>query len=75
VCIEQDELRVGGALAAHLRSTDSDGLPLPRDARCAPLPPGAVYALAPDPRSFDSRVFGPVPVDALHATVTPLWTF
>ena len=74
VCIEGDELRVDGAPWGRLRSTDSNGLPLPRDERCAPLPVGSVYVVSPDPRGFDSRVFGPVPINSLHATVTPLWT-
>lgn len=75
VCIQRDDLRIDGEVRAHLRSVDSEGRSLPRDARCAPLAAGQVYALSPDIRSFDSRVFGPLPLHALHATVTPLWTF
>ncbi len=75
VCIDRDDLRIRGELRTHLRSVDQDGRPLPRDARCAPLAPGQVYVLAPDVRSFDSRVFGPLRIENLHATVTPLWTF
>jgi conjugative transfer signal peptidase TraF len=75
VCIEHDELRIRGELQTHLRSVDQDGRPLPRDARCGNLPAGQVYVLAPDVRSFDSRVFGPLAIEHLHATVTPLWTF
>lgn len=74
VCIEGDALALNGKPSAHLRSTDSDGRPLPRDARCGLLPSGFVYVLASDPRSFDSRVFGPVDIHALHP-VAPLWTF
>jgi len=74
VCIEGDALTIGGEPAARLRSHDSEGRALPRDARCASLPSGLVYVLAPDPRSFDSRVFGPVDVHTL-SEVTPLWTF
>jgi conjugative transfer signal peptidase TraF len=75
VCIEADTVRINGRLAAHQRATDSDGRPVPRDSRCESLPPGFVYLLASDPRSFDSRVFGPVDVHHLAAKVTPLWTF
>jgi conjugative transfer signal peptidase TraF len=74
VCIDGDALAISGIPAARLRSADSEGRPLPRDARCGPIAPGFVYVLASDPRSFDSRVFGPVDVRTL-ATVTPLWTF
>jgi conjugative transfer signal peptidase TraF len=75
VCVDGDDLRVRDEARARLRSYDSDGRPLPRDARCGPLAAGELYVLARDPRSFDSRVFGPLSHQALHATVTPLWTF
>lgn len=74
VCTEGDSLILRGEAAAHLRSSDSEGRALPRDARCGVRPSGFVYVLAPDPRSFDSRVFGPVDVRTLRK-VTPLWTF
>jgi conjugative transfer signal peptidase TraF len=74
VCIEGDALTIGGELTGRLRSRDSEGRGLPRDARCEALAAGLVYVLAPDPRSFDSRVFGPVDVHTL-SEVTPLWTF
>jgi len=74
VCIDGDALTIGGEPAGWLRSGDSEGRVLPRDARCGVLPPGLVYVLAPDSRSFDSRVFGPVAVHTL-SQVTPLWTF
>lgn len=73
VCIEGDRLTVRGELVAHLRSSDSNGRPLPRDSRCGPLAAGTVYVLAPDARSFDSRVFGPVEARTLR-TVEALWT-
>jgi conjugative transfer signal peptidase TraF len=75
VCIEGDELRIEGQARARLRSVDTDGRSLPRDARCGPLTNDQVYALSHDLRSFDSRVFGPIAVGTLYATVTPLWTF
>jgi len=74
VCIEGDALTISGELAGRLRPRDSEGRGLPRDARCGALPSGLVYVLAPDPRSFDSRVFGPVDIHTLRP-VTPLWTF
>src|SRR5205085_4430947 len=70
VCIAGDELAVGGAARARLRSLDSEARPLPRDARCGPLPEGQLYVLASDPRSFDSRVFGPIAVHGVIAKVT-----
>ena len=75
ICVAGDTVSVNGRPVASLRSRDSEGRPLPRDARCGPLSPGSVYVLAHDPRSFDSRVFGPLDIHAIAATVTPLWTF
>lgn len=74
VCIEGDALTLNGQPTAHLRATDSEGRPLPRDERCGALPSGFVYVLGSDPRSFDSRVFGPIGTHPLRS-VTPLWTF
>lgn len=40
------------------------------------LAPGEVWLWSPyTERSFDSRVFGPVPAAALVAVVEPIWTF
>lgn len=75
VCIAGDELAIRGYAVARLRTSDSEGRPLPRDARCGVLPEQSLYVLASDPRSFDSRVFGPIDRRNAIATVTPLWTF
>jgi type IV secretory pathway protease TraF len=37
------------------------------------LAKGEVWLFAPHPRSFDSRVFGPVGVDALRGSIEPVW--
>jgi type IV secretory pathway protease TraF len=36
--------------------------------------PGEIWLYAPHPRSFDSRVFGPVPLGSVRGVLTPLWT-
>lgn len=37
------------------------------------LEKGEVWLFAPHPRSFDSRVFGPVPTSALRGSIEPVW--
>lgn len=78
VDIAEDGVRVNGTLVAGPGlEQDSQGRPLP------PLVPGT-YAVVPgtvwilsdhDPRSFDSRYFGPVPVESVRASARPLLTF
>ncbi|HBL26505.1 MAG TPA: conjugative transfer signal peptidase TraF [Acidobacteria bacterium] len=57
------------------RSTDSRARPLPRlRLGLHRLPPGSVWLYGPHPRSFDSRVFGPVSIDLLRNALAPLCT-
>lgn len=66
----------GRWIQAPAPTADHQGRPL------VPRPPGR-YSLSPDqlwlatsnPRSFDSRYFGPIHRDAVLATVVPLWTW
>ena len=59
---------------------------LTRDGRGRPLPPypagtylvpfGEMWLVSPhNPRSFDSRYFGPVPASVVRSTVRPVWVF
>jgi conjugative transfer signal peptidase TraF len=54
---------------------DSAGRPLsPVPAGAYRVPPGAVWLLSGhDPRSFDSRYFGPVPVANVQGVARPVW--
>ena len=54
---------------------DSAGRPLPAvPAGVYPVPPGDVWLLSGhDPRSFDSRYFGPAPVANVQGVARPLW--
>jgi conjugative transfer signal peptidase TraF len=61
--------------SSRVAIADSLGRPLPH----APfgrrrLAADEVWLFAPHPRSFDSRVFGPVPLTALRGDLSPLWT-
>ena len=66
----------GHWLQAPAPTVDRQGRPL------APLPeghhrlgPGQLWIATSDPRSLDSRYFGPVTRDAVLATVVPVWTW
>ena len=71
-------LTSGGVLlpSSAPRLLDSAGLPLPHAAfGTYRLPPGSVWLYAPEPRSFDSRYFGPLPAKDLLYRLAPLWLF
>jgi conjugative transfer signal peptidase TraF len=58
-------------------SRDSGGRPLKSvPAGTYPVAPGEVWLLSGhDPRSFDSRYFGPVPAANVQGSALPVWTF
>lgn len=66
----------GRWIQAPAPTSDHQGRPL------APLTPGRhvlttgqLWLATSNPRSFDSRYFGPIHRDAVLATVVPLWTW
>jgi conjugative transfer signal peptidase TraF len=77
VGLNTDGIRVNGRLLPNTapRLVDTAGRPLPA------WPPG-VYSVAPatvwvasnyHPDSFDSRYFGPIPLDIIRHRLRPLW--
>jgi conjugative transfer signal peptidase TraF len=56
---------------------DSRGRPLPAyPAGTYRVPAGEIWLVSPhNPRSFDSRYFGPVPASLVRSTVRPVWVF
>jgi conjugative transfer signal peptidase TraF len=56
---------------------DSRGRPLPDyPAGTYRVPVGEIWLVSPhNPRSFDSRYFGPVPASLVRSTVRPVWVF
>jgi conjugative transfer signal peptidase TraF len=56
---------------------DSQGRPLPAyPAGTYRVPTGKIWLVSPhNPRSFDSRYFGPVPTSLVRSTVRPVWVF
>jgi conjugative transfer signal peptidase TraF len=75
VCLRDHQLFVNGALAGNVLDVDREGHPLPQHPLCARLPESSLFLATRHDDSFDSRYFGPVPVDAVRGTLTPLWTF
>jgi conjugative transfer signal peptidase TraF len=75
VCTDSGALTIDGVRFGSIRTTDSDGRPLPQAPICGAIADGQLYVAGADPRSFDSRVFGPIRVSDLQGTVTPLWTY
>ncbi len=70
VTVNGKELRNSGQLG-H----DSQGRPLPAfPAGHYPVAPGELWLVsAHNPRSFDSRYFGPIQAASVRSTVRPLW--
>lgn len=66
----------GIANSAQL-ARDSRGRPLPDyPAGTYRVPAGKIWLVSPhNPRSFDSRYFGPVPASLVRSTVRPVWVF
>jgi type IV secretory pathway protease TraF len=74
VCRADHRLLIAGADYGPVYDAwKGDRLPSSVDeGRCAVVPPGHVFLASPAPQSLDSRYFGPVAVDAITATATPL---
>ncbi|WP_346907165.1 S26 family signal peptidase [uncultured Roseibium sp.] len=75
VCRKGATIFVGDRLIAQARERDSLGRSLPHWQGCRTLGEGEIFLMNPDaPDSFDGRYFGPLPVSAISAKLTPVWT-
>jgi conjugative transfer signal peptidase TraF len=74
VCLDGETYVVNERPIARVRIADSRGRSLPVFRFCGQVPPGRAFVATSAPLSFDSRYFGPVPLETL-TVVTPLWTF
>jgi conjugative transfer signal peptidase TraF len=77
VAVGRDAITVNGVPVPRSASRDRDeqGRALPTMVgRVFRLAPDQVWLYAPHPRSFDSRVFGPVSVSAIRGVLVPVWT-
>ncbi len=75
VCTDSGALTIDGIWFGSIRTADLAGRPLPQARICGAIAEGQLYVAGADPRSFDSRVFGPIRASDLQGTVTPLWTY
>lgn len=75
VCRKEATIFVAGRPIGQARESDRLGRALPRWQDCRLLVEGEIFLMNPDaPDSFDGRYFGPLPVAAITATLTPVWT-
>lgn len=70
------DVRIDGQPLPHSRVADADG----RGRALKPyeggiVPPGAVHLHSQFPGSFDSRYFGPLPVDGVLGFAREVWTY
>lgn len=71
-----DDVRVDGRPLPHSRVSRMDG----KGREVTPyaggvVPPGAVFLHSDFPGSFDSRYFGPLPVDGILGFAQEVWTY
>lgn len=75
VCRKGATIFIGGKPHGQARGHDRLGRSLPRWQGCRGLGEGEIFLMNPDaPDSFDGRYFGPLPVAAITAKLTPVWT-
>ncbi len=75
VCRKGATIFVGSKPYGQARGHDRLGRSLPRWQGCRGLGDGEIFLMNPDaPDSLDGRYFGPLPVTAITAKLTPVWT-
>ena len=75
VCRKGATIFVGDRPIAQARERDLLGRTLPHWKGCKTLGDSEIFLMNSDaPDSFDGRYFGPLPVTAVTARLTPLWT-
>ncbi len=75
VCRKGATIFVGGRPYGQARDRDRLDRSLPRWQGCRVLTERQIFLMNPDaPDSFDGRYFGPLPVTAITAKLTPVWT-
>ena len=73
VCRLGERVTIDGVAVARALKADATGRPLPVWAGCRRLADDELFVVATAPGSFDSRYFGPIPLDAVSAIAHPLW--
>lgn len=76
VCVDQQVVRIDGAIVATVRERDGAQRPMQAWTFCRQLRPGELFLLSStSPASFDSRYFGPVDASAVLGLAHPIWTW
>lgn len=75
VCVRGGVVSIDGDPRGKTLTRDVIGRPLSSSSVCRALRPGEVFFLNAEPRSLDSRYFGPLPRRCAVGRVTPLWTW
>lgn len=71
-CVDSEGLWVRGAWYGPVVET-AGGQPVPHLEGCVMVGEGEVFVASREPRSFDSRYYGPVPTPTVQARATPVW--
>ena len=71
---EPPEFTIEGTVRGRVFDSDTQGHPLPKLRGEFIVPEGHVLPVATNPRSFDGRYTGTIPVGCIKAKVIPLWT-
>jgi conjugative transfer signal peptidase TraF len=75
VCVRDDALFINGKLTGRIIESDRMGKPMPVHRACGALSQRQLFLATAHDNSFDSRNFGPVPIENVRGTLTPLMTF
>lgn len=74
VCVLSGLIVIDGEPVAIRLRVDREGRVLPQWSGCRQLDDGELFLLSTaNPESFDSRYFGPVPVNSVIGRAQPLW--
>jgi conjugative transfer signal peptidase TraF len=73
VCRHGPTVTINGQAAAHARTADERGHPLPHWSGCITLAAGQVFLLSTAPDSFDSRYFGPIDRSHVVGAARRVW--
>jgi conjugative transfer signal peptidase TraF len=75
VCVRDQTLAINGKVVGHIAATDRLGRPMLVRQFCDTLMTGQLFLATQHDNSFDSRNFGPVALDSVRGTLTPVVTF
>jgi type IV secretory pathway protease TraF len=76
VCTYPTRFTINGVDAGPIYSKDSQGFAIPLSLGCKEVRPGYFLPISIfNPRSFDGRYMGPLPIGLIRGKATPIWIF